>query len=389
MIHQLIFDYGTRRSFSFLWKRRGGRLPMLAFLSCLLILSFSINMNAKIPVYIWQGYDDFESVEAMRNDFKQWKKHHVVGVCINAGMDRQKIATAAKIAKEEGLIYHAWIPTVLQQGLDKSWYTVNRLGQSAYDNPPYVPYYKTLDPRNPAVIDYLVKQFSEIAETPHVDYIQLDYIRYADVILAKGLWAKYNLVMHEEYPNADFCYCDDCVEAFKAQSGIDIRQVKDPSKIKSWAKFRCDAVTHLVNTIAAAVHAKGKKVSADVFPGPKSHAVPMVRQEWNKWNLDAVFPMNYNDFYLEPASWLKKITKEEVRSVKNKNIPVYSGLFICRDWRNKDKVVDPENSGLLPSEIAEAVRGSIKGGAAGICLFTAHSMTEEHWAALDEVINQY
>ena len=48
----------------------------------------------------------------------------------------------------------------------------------------------------------------------------------------------------------------------------------------------------------------GKKVSADVFPGPNSLAVPMVRQQWDQWPIDMVFPMNYNDFYLEGADWL-------------------------------------------------------------------------------------
>ena len=96
--------------------------------------------------------------------------------------------------------------------------------------------------------------------------------------------------MNGEYAKADYCYCNDCVAAFKQQSGIDITKVTDPSKIKEWAQFRCDAVTDLVNAISDAVHAAGKKISADVFPGPKSHAEWMVRQQWNKWKLDAVFP---------------------------------------------------------------------------------------------------
>ena len=66
----------------------------------------------------------------------------------------------------------------------------------------------------------------------------------------------------------------------------------------------------------------------------------MVRQEWNKWNIDAFFPMNYNDFYLEDASWLAPIVKEEVASVQGKK-PVYSGLFICEDWQNKGEYQGP------------------------------------------------
>ena len=79
---------------------------------------------------------------------------------------------------------------------------------------------------------------------------------------------------------------------------------------------------------------------------------------------------------------------EEVKSVADKGTPVYSGLFICHDWRNKDKVVDPENSGLLPSEIAEAVESSMAAGANGISIFTPNDMTEEHWAELEKVLKK-
>ncbi len=356
------------------------------FFALCVLFSSVLLLSAKVPVYVWQIWNDNNTEQSLRKEYKLWKKHGVVGVCVNAGMDAAKIAVAAKAAHREGLEFHAWIPTMLQEGLDPSWYTVNRLGQSAHDHPAYVDYYKTLDPRNPNVRKWLVDKFSELSRIPDLDYIQLDYIRYADVILAKGLWSKYGLTMNGEYANADYCYCDDCVKAFKEQSGIDIRKVTDPSKIKEWAQFRQDAVTDLVNMIVEAVHKNGKKVSADVFPGPHSHATWMVRQEWNKWNLDAVFPMNYNDFYMEPASWVGQVTAEEVQSLAGKQTPVYSGLFICKDWQNKASVIDPENSGLLPSEIGEAVKGSMQAGAAGVCLFTPYSMTAEHWKALDEAI---
>ena len=127
-------------------------------------------------------------------------------------------------------------------------------------------------PNNPDVINYLVTEYSKIAEIPEVDFIHLDYIRYVDVILARGLWDKYGLVMNEEYPTADYCYCDKCVADFKAESGIDIKSVEDPSTCGEWKQFRYNRITSLVNKIAAAVHAIGKKVSAAVFPGPDSYA---------------------------------------------------------------------------------------------------------------------
>jgi len=353
-----------------------------------LSLLLSIDSFAGVPVYVWQSWSQNTTEETLRNDFSKWKSHGVVGICFNAGFDSLKVATAAKVAKSLGLVYHAWIPCMLQAGVDSTWYAVNRLEQSAYSVQAYVSYYKCLDPFNPDVQKYLINKYKRIAQIPDVDYIQLDYIRYVDVILARGLWKKYGLVMNEEYPTADYCYCDRCVAAFKAQTGIDIKSVKDPSKCKPWAQFRCDVLTDFVNKLAAAIHSQGKKVSADVFPGPYSHAVKMVRQEWCKWKIDAFFPMNYNDFYLEKAPWVGKVTREEVKSVHG-TIPVYSGLFICHDWKNKDKVVDPEGSGLLPSEINKAFIGSMKAGAAGVCLFTPNSMTDEHWSALEEAMKQW
>ena len=344
--------------------------------------------DAALPVYAWSGLGDNATEKSLTADFRAWKKHGITGVCINAGMNTEKIRMASKAAKKAGLEYHAWVPTMTAGGKPKSWYTVNRLGESAYDKPAYVPYYTTLDPRNEEVRAFLTEKMEEIASIPEVDYVQLDYIRYADVILARGLWDKYGLTMNGEYASADYCYCPDCVAAFKKQSGIDITKVTDPSKIKEWAQFRCDAVTSLVNHIADAVHAKGKKISADVFPGPGNYAEWMVRQQWNKWNLDAVFPMNYNDFYMEPAAWVGKVTKEEAEAVKGKPTLLYSGIFICHDWRHKDKVVDPENSGLLPSEIAEAVETSIGAGADGISIFTPNDMTEEHWTELENVLKK-
>ena len=343
-----------------------------------------------VPVYAWEGYS---CADTLRAHFAAYAEHGVDGVCINVGLDAAKADTAAKIAKEFDLEFHAWCPMMIQgtnqEGVDSTMYTVNRVGESSYDKPVYVDYYTTLDPRNPKVADFLIERLNKIADIPEVDYIQLDYIRYADVILARGLWDKYGLVMDKEYPKADFCYCDSCVAQFKAETGIDIRATEEPDTVKAWAKWRCDNVTALVNKICDAMHAKGKKVSADVFPGPDSYATWMVRQQWNEWNVDAIFPMNYNDFYMEPASWVGKVTEEEVNSVAAKGTPVYSGLFICHDWRNKEKVIDPEHSGLLPSEIGEAVITSMKAGAKGVCLFEAKGMTPEHWDALAKAIEEY
>lgn len=394
-------------------------LAAIAALGLMAATSCNKEVSADVTVYGWYKWDPNTVPEdSLRANFEMWKSHGIVGVCVECGgFEFDRIRTAAKIAHEVGLEYHAWVPSMLQGEKDSTWYTVNRLGKSAYNEKDraYVPYYQTVDPHNAEVVKYLADNYAKVAEIPEVDYVQLDYIRYADVVLSEGLWVKYDTIMgknskigHDwgnleigpfegsvkpasvnEYPGADYCYCDDCVADFKEKSGIDIREKLaegvDPASIAEWAQFRCDNVTNCVNAIAEAVHAKGKKISADVFPGPRSYAEWMVRQQWQNWNVDCFFPMNYNDFYLRGADWVGTVTKEEVETV-GEGKAIYSGLFICHDWEKKSGDIDPENSGLVPSEIAAAVKAAQEAGAAGICLFCPNHMTEAHWAEFDKAI---
>lgn len=341
-----------------------------------------------VPFYVWQTVGENFSADSLKADFERYKVHGCTGVCISAGLDTVRIARCAGIARECGLEYHAWITAMLHDGMPHDWYAVNRLGESADEHPAYVDRYKALDPNKPEVAAWLADICRQVAAIPEVDFVQLDYIRYPDVILARGLWDKYGLTMDEEYPAADYCYCDACVAQFRAEYGIDIRSVEDPAKVAEWARFRCDVITQLVDTCAQVVHDAGKKISADVFPGPYSNAVWMVRQQWDQWNIDVAFPMNYNDFYLEGPSWVGKVAKEEVEKAEGR-MKVVSGLFICPDWRKKAQVEDPEYAGLLPSEMEEAVRGSLEAGADGICLFTPERMSAEHWEALDEALRAW
>ena len=360
------------------------RKILIALVALLALASCGQKKKTPIPVYGWEGIGKNPDLEEVRAKFQNYKAHGFVGVCIQA--DLEDIPAISAIAHEEGLEYHAWKPCMLQGDMPHDWYAVNRLGQSADEFPAYVPYYKALDPANPEVQDYIVSLALEIAEIPDVDYVQLDYIRYADAILARGLWDKYGIDFSDgPYPAADYCYCEDCVAEFKELTGIDILDVEDPQAVPEWSEFRCGKVTELVSKVWDAVHSVGKKLSVDVFPGPDAYAVPMVRQQWNEWPVDMIFPMNYNDFYLEPAEWVGAVTADEVKAAGS-DVPVISGLFICRQWRRKAEIKDPEGHGLIPSEISTAVEGSMAAGAAGICLFTPGSMTEEHWAELDRLV---
>ncbi|MDR1814754.1 MAG: hypothetical protein LBR18_07915 [Tannerella sp.] len=359
-----------------------GKLLIISFLAII----FSCSDKPQVKVYGWTGEGRNSTLESLTEHFKELKQKGLVGVCHGVGADIERIERAAKAAHAAGLEFHAWHATMVQHHVDSSWYAVNRNGESAFKVQAYVPHYRFMCPGREEVFDYLADLYGKMADIPELDYVHLDYIRFPDVILPRGLWDKYGLVMNEEYPVADYCYCDRCVSQFKEKTGIDIRSYADPSTCEEWKQFRYDQITSLVNRLVDVVHSKGKKISAAVFPGP-SLSKKLVRQEWNKWNVDVFFPMNYNDFYLEGADWLQVITKEETDAIAGR-APVYSGLFICRDWQNKASIKDPEGHGLLPSEIEEAVRGSMESGAAGVCLFTPGSMTDDHWKALEKAIRR-
>lgn len=346
--------------------------------------------QTKIPCYAWMGGPGKATDQEIESKFADLKQKGIDVLMYNGGQNPDTYRRVGKIAKKVGLGFHTWIPTMVQHHkpeIKPEWYAINGKGESAYDKPAYVSHYHFMCPSRQGVYDFLANMYGAIAEVEEVDAIHLDYIRFPDVILARGLWDKYGLVMDREYPDYDYCYCDKCVADFKAQSGIDIKAVEDPSAVPEWKQFRYDLITGIVNRLTEVVHAKNKKINAAVFPGPNSVAKKLVRQEWDKWNLDAFFPMNYNDFYLEGTKWIGDVTRESVTTLQNKK-PVISGLFICPNPDKKTEEPDPENHGLLPEELGEAIRESMENGAAGICLFTPGRMTEDHWKVFETAIHK-
>ncbi|MBP8790034.1 MAG: hypothetical protein KBH01_01235 [Breznakibacter sp.] len=344
----------------------------------------------KIPCYAWASGPGQATDAEIKALFEDWKAKGIDGLLYSGGQQPENYARVGKIAKAAGLEFQAWIPTMVQGGnpkLTADLYAVNGKGESAFDKPAYVDYYKFLCPNREEVFTFLSEMYGAVAAVPEIDGIHLDYIRFPDVILARGLWDKYGLVMDREYPQFDYCYCDTCVARFKAQTGIDIKTVEDPSQVEEWKQYRYDLITNMVNRLAETVHAHNKSITAAVFPGPHSVAKKIVRQEWDKWNLDAFYPMNYNDFYLEGTAWVGAMCKEGVTALDNRK-PLYSGLFICPNPANKSGELDPENHGVNPEELEVAIRESVQNGAKGICLFTPDRMTPEHWVVFEKAIWQ-
>ena len=130
-----------------------------------------------VKVYAWQGEGENTTEQTLQADFSKWHAHGVDGMCYNAGHDTEKIQRAAKAAHANGMEYHAWIPAMLQHGLDSTLYAVNRKGESAYSVQAYVPYYKCLCPNQEGTAEFLLNLYGKVADIPEVDYIHLDYMK--------------------------------------------------------------------------------------------------------------------------------------------------------------------------------------------------------------------
>jgi uncharacterized lipoprotein YddW (UPF0748 family) len=277
------------------------------------------------------------------------------------------------LARGEGLEVHAWMwsmPCLLEDMLKNhpDWYNVNAKGESAADKPAYVDYYRFLDPARPEVREFVQGTVKELAAITELSGIHLDYIRHPDAILPKGLWSKYNLVQDRVYPAFDYGYTGYSRKLFKAKHGVDPMDIKDPSQQKEWVQYRWDSVTDLVNEyLVPAAHARGKQITAAVFPGP-TLARQMVYQDWGRWALDGFLPMLYHNFYEAGPEWLLAQTREGVATVKQ---PVYSGLFV---------------PATPAAELGTLVKTALAGGASGVSLFSASAMDEAKWAAVEAAL---
>ncbi len=309
------------------------------------------------------------AADEWRRRFARLRSAGIRGVLVSGG----DVEVISRAAHEAGLEFHRWIWVLNRSGdawakeNHPEWFTIARTGQSSLEHPPYVGYYQWLCPTREPVREYLGDVVEELAGDAGIDGIHLDYIRHSDVILPVGLWSKYDLVQDREYPEYDFCYCDVCRERFRRETGSDPLSLPDPALDVAWREFRWNTVTELVSGLADRVHARGKPITAAVFPTP-ALARKLVRQAWDQWPLDAFFPMIYHEFYEEGIPWIGAATAEGVASLAS-DTPLYSGLYL---------------PSLSPDMLADAVASALSAGAAGVSLFEMGGLTDQHLASLSE-----
>lgn len=353
------------------------KFQFLLGLLALIALSACTNNKAAAPkeatqpkfkYWTWVTANPERTNAFYKETFNKYANNGIDAVLINTNTDPLLLSRLAPIAVAAGLEVHAWIMAINRPG-DKEavqhpeWYAVSRDGKSCYDNPPYVGYYKWMCPTRTASRNHILSLVEGLAKVNGVASVHLDYIRYSDIFLPVGLLPKYNLVQDMELPEFDFCYCEVCVAEFEKEHHRNPLKMAHPEIDIEWKQFRLNKVKSIVDEAYEIAHRNNKILTAAVFPYPEM-ADHMVRQRWDKWNIDAVLPMIYNSFYNEGVDWIGFATAQGVADLKGKNVGLHTGIY-----------VPP----MSATEVGLAIEMARDNGAQGVSFFDGNAITPAQW----------
>lgn len=280
------------------------------------------------------------------------------------------------LASEKNIKIHAWMWTLNRPGdtianKHPEWYAVNRAGKNSLEYRAYVDYYQWLSPFHPEAREHIKNNVSQLTKVKGLASIHLDYVRYVDVILGADLQPKYNLEQTTEMPEYDYGYHPIAREGFKEIFGKDPQDFEHPELSTEWRQYRLNAVSSLVNELVDIAHNSGHKITAAVFPFPEMSR-QMVRQPWDDFNLDAAYPMVYNNFYRENVNWIGFAIEQGVNKV---DFPIYAGLYSPALQDSKD--------------LEKAIRLVKEKGAIGFSIFTADNLNLEQKAVLIKLKQEF
>jgi uncharacterized lipoprotein YddW (UPF0748 family) len=367
-------------------------LQLLAFITFILTLSCTqkkesseatITVTNNVPseesfkLWTWITAEKTRTDESFDQEFKKYGENGLDAILINTYGDPALLTRLVPIAKKYDLEVHAWMFTMNRPG-DKiaeqhpEWYAVSRDGKSCFDEPPYVGYYKWLCPTRKESREHILSLIEGLAKVEGVASFHLDYIRYSDIFLPIGLLPKYDLQQETELPRYDFCYCEVCTSEFEKLHHKNPKDFTNPAIDMEWKNFRLNKVKSIVDEAYKITHDNGKLLTAAVFPYPEM-ADHMVRQRWDKWNVDAVLPMIYNVFYNEEIDWIGYATKQGVEDLQGKNTELHTGIYVPK---------------MTPEQLQEAIHQARTNGAKGVSFFDGPAITEKQWEVIKASQNQ-
>ncbi|MEN8126163.1 MAG: putative glycoside hydrolase [Bacteroidota bacterium] len=323
---------------------------------------------------VWITAKEGKSDEEYSKEFKKYKEGGIDEVLINTLTDTLELQRLVPIANEAGLRVHAWIMAMNRPGdsvalQHPEWYMVSREGKSCFDTRPYVDYYQWLCPTRKESRNHVLGLVEGLAKVEGIESVHLDYIRFPDIFLPIGLLPNYNLKQDTEMAEYDFCYCDVCISTFELLHHKNPKESENIAIDIEWKNFRLNAIKAVVDDAYEIVHKHNKKLTAAVFPYPEM-ADHMVRQRWDKWNVDEVYPMIYHGFYNEQIDWIGYATRQGVSDLKGKNVGLNSAIYI-----------PPFTSA---QELKNAIILAKDNGAKGVAFYEGDNLTEEYLTAIKE-----
>ncbi len=323
---------------------------------------------------VWITADAKRSNEEYTQEFQKYKSAGIDEVLINTGTDPKLLKRLVPIAKQNGLKVHAWIMAMNRPGdavalQHPDWYAVSKEGKSCFDTRPYVDYYQWLCPTRKESRNHILGLVEELAKVDGIESVHLDYIRFSDIFLPIGLLPKYNLVQEVELPQFDFCYCDVCIKEFEKIHHKNPKNSPNTSIDMEWKNFRLNAIKAVVDDAYKIVHKYNKNLTAAVFPYPEM-ADHMVRQRWDKWDIDEVYPMIYHGFYNEEVDWVGYATKQGVTDLKGKQTKVNTGVYLPAFQTGE--------------ELKAAILLAKENGAKGVTFFDGPALTADQLKTIKE-----
>lgn len=316
--------------------------------------------------WVWTTADPKRDDASYTEEFKKYSENGIEAVLINTNTDPELLSRLTPLAKKEGLEVHAWIMAMNRPGdsialQHPDWYAVSRDGNSTFDTRPYVDYYQWLCPTREDSRNHVLGLVEGLSKVDGVTSVHLDYIRFPDIFLPIGLLPKYDLTQEEELAEFDFCYCDVCVAEYEKIHHKNPREFENPALDMEWKQFRLNKIKEVVDDAYDIVHDNGKILTAAVFPYPEM-ADHMVRQRWDKWKIDAVLPMIYNNFYNEETDWIGFATRQGVADLAAKDVDLHTGIYVPT---------------MSADEVKQAIELAKENGAKGISFFDGNALTPE------------
>lgn len=320
--------------------------------------------------WVWMHPDTTKTQAGWDSAFAELAALGIHGVLM--GVNAEVMKLAIPIAHRHQIQIHGWMWAMNRGDAPDNYLSVNALGKSLAEEKAYVNYYKFMCPALPEVHEFVKNKIAEVERIDGLDGIHLDYIRYVDVILPKGLWSKYNLKQTDIMPEYDYGYHPKMIELFKKEYGKSPYEIPDYSHDSLWQQFRMNQLSAFVDTLSDLFYSKNLKLSAAVFPDPEMSKT-MVRQDWGRWHLDYYFPMNYYGFYNADTTWVKQ--RMMVSRQSHPQAPIFCGL-IFSDIKTGETVLS-------------AAKAAFDGGASGISFFEYHGLKSEQKAAIKKLAQTY